>query len=182
MKSLFPHTFGIRYTNCQACEFVSMAHPRFVCGQSAAAPDFEATGVAANPWRATWLKITWVTWTVQSTPSWLGRVSSRLSASAMTSSLYNCSTDRLCIGGAPVNSLAHSNAFHSKENNAPSNIGINMVQALKKTGSMVTHHSPGLRVSSGCCSGSQIFHHSCMIGLCFINSMSWLKSSPSYSQ
>ena len=34
------------------------------------------------------------------------------------------STHRRCRGGAPVQNLAHSASFHSKENNAPSKPGI----------------------------------------------------------
>ncbi|MFA0925232.1 hypothetical protein, partial [Xanthomonas fragariae] len=34
------------------------------------------------------------------------------------------STDRLCRGGAPMQNLAHSASFHSRENNAPSKPGI----------------------------------------------------------
>jgi hypothetical protein len=34
------------------------------------------------------------------------------------------STHRRCRGGAPVQNLAHSVSFHSKENNAPSKPGI----------------------------------------------------------
>jgi hypothetical protein len=34
------------------------------------------------------------------------------------------STHRRCRGGAPVENLAHSASFHSKENNAPSKPGI----------------------------------------------------------
>ena len=41
---------------------------------------------------------------------------------ALLTILY-CSTDRLCRAGAPVNNLAHSASFHSKEKTAPSNAG-----------------------------------------------------------
>jgi hypothetical protein len=38
------------------------------------------------------------------------------------------STHRRCRGGAPVQNLAHSASFHSKENNAPSKPGIKHVK------------------------------------------------------
>src|SRR6202166_2866025 len=45
------------------------------------------------------------------------------SPQALLTMLYR-STHRRCRGGAPVENLAHSASFHSKENNAPSKPGI----------------------------------------------------------
>src|SRR5919206_2615724 len=41
---------------------------------------------------------------------------------ALLTMLYR-STDRLCRAGAPVENLAHSASFHSRDKNAPSNPG-----------------------------------------------------------
>ncbi len=50
------------------------------------------------------------------------------------------------------------------------------------TGSIAAHHSPFLRVANGVCSGSQIFHQSCIAGFSAMLAMSASKSSPVYSQ
>src|ERR1700721_2854889 len=53
------------------------------------------------------------------------------SPQALLTMLYR-STHRRCRGGAPVQNLAHSASFHSKENNAPSKPGIKQLGRAPK--------------------------------------------------